>query len=231
MKVNVLLLALVIVSSAPLVAWSADLGQPLTWQSSQAAKLNQTPDLARVAERLIVQYDLDGDTVQPTVGEAKFIDLDGDGTLELVALVDYSGRLFFNNLAIITARTGSAVVTIYRSNGTNMHDLDQRIISKPGSPKKLLVVDRFIDRYEGSLPSPKEQRLLELNSIGLQDVSKQHRDYYLKRLDVLEKQAGMSAGASAKSASIASSTSPTERDENFVLKQELERTRMQALGK
>lgn len=73
--------------------------------------------------------------------------------------------------------------------------------------------------------------MLELNSIGLQDVSKQHRDYYLKRLDMLEKQAGMSAGASAKSASIASSTSPTERDENFVLKQELERTRMQALGK
>ncbi|MBO9769978.1 MULTISPECIES: hypothetical protein [Xanthomonas] len=230
MKMNVLLLTLVIASSAPLVAWSADLGQPLTWQSSQAAKLNQTPDLARVAERLIVQYDLDGDTVQPIVGEAKFIDLDGDGTLELVALVDYSGRLFFNNIAIITARTDSPVVTIYRSNGTNMHDLDQRIISKPGSPKKLLVVDRFIDRYEGSLPSPKEQRLLELNSSGLQDVSKQHRDYYLKRLEVLEKQAGMFAGASAKSASIASSTSPTERDENFVLKQELERTRMQTLG-
>ncbi|MCC8471851.1 hypothetical protein [Xanthomonas phaseoli] len=52
----------------------------------------------------------------------------------------------------------------------------------------------------------------------------------MKRLEVLEKQAGMSAGASAKSASIASSTSPTERDENFVLKQELERTRMQTLG-
>ncbi|PKV13283.1 hypothetical protein [Xanthomonas prunicola] len=230
MKMNDLLLALVIASSAPLVAWSADLGKPVTWQSSQAAKLNQTPDLARVAERLIVQYDLDGDTVQPTVSEAKFVDLDGDGILELVALVDYSGRLFFNNLAIITARAGSPVVTTYRSNGTNMQDLDQRIISKPGSPKKLLVVDRFIDRYEGSLPSPKEQRLLELYSGSLQDVSKQHRDYYFKRLDVLEKQAGNSAGGSAKSASTASSTSPTERDEKFVLRQELERTRMQTLG-
>ncbi|MBV6812191.1 hypothetical protein KWH19_21200 [Xanthomonas campestris pv. pennamericanum] len=230
MKMNFLLLVLVIASSTPRIAWCADLGQPLTWQSAQAAKLNQTPDLARVAERLIVRYDLDGDTVQPTVSEAKFIDLDGDGTLELVALVDYSGRLFFNNLAVITARTGSPVVTIYRSNGTNMQDLDQRIIAKPGSPKKLLVVDRFIDQYEGSLPSPKEQRLLELNSGSLQDVSKQHREYYLKRLDVLEKQAEISAGSSAKGASTASSTSPTERDEKFVLRQELERTRMQTLG-
>ncbi|PZP64259.1 MAG: hypothetical protein DI597_01205 [Pseudoxanthomonas spadix] len=230
MKMNSLLLALVISSSAPLTAWSADLGQPMTWRSPHAAKLNETPDLADVAEKLIVQYDPDGDTVRPTVSEAKFIDLDGDGNLELVSLVDYSGRAFFNNLAVITTRAGSPVVTIYRSNGTNMHGLDQRLISEPGSPKKLLVVDRFIDQYEGALPSPKEQRLLELDSGNLQDVSKQHRDYYVKRLAMLEEKAGISASANAKSVSTASSASPIERDDQFVLRQELERARLQSLG-
>jgi len=225
-----LLFALTIASSVPLTAWSADLGQPMTWRSSQAAKLNQTPDLAKVAEKLIVRYDPDGDTVQPSVSEAKFIDLDGDGNLELVALVDYSGRAFFNNLVVITTRAGSALVTVYRSNGTNMHRLDQRLISEPGSPKKLLVVDRFIDQYEGALPSPKEQRLLELYSGSLQDVSKQHRDYYVKRLAMLEEKAGISAITNERSASTTSSTSPIERDDEFVLRQELERTRMQSLG-
>ena len=72
--------------------------------------------------------------------------------------------------------------------------------------------------------------MLELDSGSLQDVSKQHRDYYVKRLAALEEKAGISAGDNTKSASTNSSTSPVERDDKFVLRQELERTRLQSLG-
>jgi hypothetical protein len=72
--------------------------------------------------------------------------------------------------------------------------------------------------------------LLELDSGNLQDVSKQHRDYYVKRLAMLEEKAGISASANAKSVSTASSASPIERDDQFVLRQELERARLQSPG-
>jgi hypothetical protein len=93
----------------------------------------------------------------------------------------------------------------------------------------LIVADRFIEGYKGSTASAKEQRLLELRSATLQDVSMHYPSYYLtKRLPALEKQARMSAPVHhADDAGLGSMTA----DENKrVLRQERERAREQSLG-
>jgi hypothetical protein len=231
LKTTGLRFALLAAAALPLPAWCSDIGPPISWRASLAAELNETPDLAKITETLIVKYDPESEIVRPTVGEATFVDLDADGILELVALVDYSGRLFFNTITVITTRAGHPVVTRYRSNGTNMDGLDERVITAPGSTKKFLVADRLINRYEGSIAGPKEQRVLELKSGSLEDVSKQHRDYYLAaRLPALEKRAGLAGIESTGNSSKSSSTSAIERDEKVVLRQELERAQKQSLG-
>ncbi|UXA48572.1 hypothetical protein [Xanthomonas prunicola] len=223
------LLALLAASAASSPAWSSDIGEPATWQSPRSAELNRTGDLPKLTEALIAKFDPDGNIVPPTVSEAQFIDLDGDGTLELVALVDYSGRQFFNMMIIITTVNAKPVVVTYRSNGANMERLGERIITEPENPNKLIVADRFIEGYKGSTASAKEQRLLELRSATLQDVSMHYPSYYLtKRLPALEKQARMSAPVhNADAAGLGSMTA----DENKrVLRQQIERAREQSLG-
>lgn len=222
-------LAIALAVAQPLLAECADLGEPATWRASLAEKLNRTPDLTAITEKLLIKYDPDSDIVRPTVGDARFVDLDGDGLLELVALVDYSGRPFFNNIVVLTTRAGSPVTVTYRSNGVSMTNLSNRILSESGSAKRFVVIDQVIDRYEGAMPSPKEQRVLELKAGALADVSKEHRDYFLiKRIPALEKQIGPASSQNRSSGSI--STSPTETDPQFVLRAELERAKLQSLG-
>ncbi|WP_349655502.1 hypothetical protein [Xanthomonas sp. 10-10] len=224
------LLALLAASAASFPAWSSDIGDPVTWQASRSAELNGTRDLPKLTEALIARLDPDGETVPATVGEAQFIDLDDDGTLELVALVDYSGRQFFSTMIVITTSAAKPVVVTYRSNGANMDRLGERIVTEPESPKKLIVADRFIGEYKGSTASAREQRLLELRSATLEDVSAYHPSYYLtKRLPKLEKQARMSAPVdNADGVGLGS----INTDENKrVLSQEIERAREQSLGK
>ncbi|WP_386349197.1 hypothetical protein [Xanthomonas campestris] len=80
-----------------------------------------------MTEALIANFDPDGNIVPTTVSEAQFIDLDNDGTLELVALVDYAGRQFFSTIIVITTVNAKPVVVTYRSNGANMDRLGERI--------------------------------------------------------------------------------------------------------
>ncbi|MBB5864911.1 hypothetical protein [Xanthomonas sp. 3058] len=224
------LLVVLAASVAAFPAWSSDIGDPATWQSSRSVELNQTRDLPKLTEALIAMIDPDGETVPPTVGEAQFIDLDDDGTLELVALVDYSGRPFFSTIIVITTSDATPVVVTYRSNGANMDRLGERVITEPGNTKKLIVADRFIGGYKGSIASAKEQRLLELRSATLEDVSTQYPSYYLtKRLPALEKQARMSAPVDkADDVGLGSMNADENRR---VLRQEIERAREQSLGK
>lgn len=227
---NRFLLALLAALAASFPAWSSDIGKPATWQSSRSAELNRTRDLPKLTEALIANFDPDGNIVTTTVSEAQFIDLDNDGTLELVALVDYAGRQFFSTIIVITTVNAKPVVVTYRSNGANMDRLGERIITEPENPKKLIVADRFIGGYKGSTASAKEQRLLELRSATLEDVSAHYPSYYLtKRLPALEKQARMSAPIdNADDVGLGSMNSDENRR---VLRQEIERAREQSLGK
>lgn len=152
---NRFLLALLAALAASFPAWSSDIGKPATWQSSRSAELNRTRDLPKLTEALIANFDPDGNIVPTTVSEAQFIDLDNDGTLELVALVDYSGRQFFSTMIVITTVNAKPVVVTYRSNGANMDRLGERIITEPENPKKLIVADRFIGDTKGRRQAPK----------------------------------------------------------------------------
>jgi hypothetical protein len=77
----------------------------LRWTAGNAASLRALFADNRTVTRFLNEIDAEGDPANPgliaATTEYRFTDLNGDGSLELVALADVSGRAFFNNLMIV----------------------------------------------------------------------------------------------------------------------------------
>jgi hypothetical protein len=77
----------------------------LRWTGDHAAQLRALFVDSRTVTKFLNEIDADGDPADPgvvaAIKEYRFTDLNGDGSLELVALADVSGRAFFNNLMIV----------------------------------------------------------------------------------------------------------------------------------
>jgi hypothetical protein len=75
----------------------------LRWTGDNAGPLRALFADTRTVTRFLNEIEAEGDPVDPgviaAIKEYRFTDLNGDGSLELVALADVSGRAFFNSQA------------------------------------------------------------------------------------------------------------------------------------
>ena len=90
------------------------------------------------------------DDVSLRVGDFRKVDLNGDGRPELVATIDYSGREFYNNLAITWQESaGPRVQTI---TVWNMESLEGAIQDLDGDGKPEILTQELLTPYLGSRP-------------------------------------------------------------------------------
>jgi hypothetical protein len=191
-----------------------------TWHASRQNQLNAASDLPAQAQHVLEQVLPNADVVPPTVGEARFVDLDRDGTLELVATVDYSGRGFFNNVVVVRQRQGHLSWTGVSNNGRSIEDLPAHLVDANGDGVPELVLEKYMDRYEGALRVPVETVIYRWGPAGFRDASDAFPQYYRGHvIPALEKQL-------AQVSSRASSSAVRNDDGDlFVLKAELARAR------
>lgn len=216
MKHTELVAALLIVTSTCQAGDIAASG----WGANRQKELNASPDLHAHAQRLLEKLLPDADLVTPSVGEAYFVDLDKDANLELVATVDYSGRGFFNNVVVVEQREGKFKLVETKNNGRSIQDLPSHLIDANGDGAPELVLERFMDRYEGAQRVPVETVVYRWQPEGFKDDSDAFPQYYrTKVVPELENKLAMAVATP--------SSSPKSHDDNvFTLKTELARAKL-----
>lgn len=218
MKHTGLIVALLVASSSSYAADIASTG----WGAHQQRELNATPDLHAQAQNLLVKLLPDADLVTPTVGEAYFIDLDKDAELELVATVDYSGRSFFNHVVVVRNHPGKFDWSQTKNNGHSIQDLPSHLVDANGDGAPELVLERFIDRYEGAQRVPVETVVYRWQPHGFKDDSDAFPQFYrAKVVPGLEEKL-------AKASAAPSSSVQQKNDEVFMLRAELARAKRRA---
>jgi hypothetical protein len=189
------------------------------WSASRQAELNASPDLRVQAQALLETLLPEADLVTPTVGEAYFVNLDADADLELVATVDYSGRGFFNHVVVVQEHAGKFDWAQTKNNGRSIQDLPAHLIDANGDGAPELVLERFMDRYEGAQRVPVETVVYRWQANGFKDDSDAFAQYYrAKVIPELESRL-------AKATATPSSSPVRHDDEVFTLKTELARAK------
>lgn len=193
------------------------------WRSSQQKALNAAADLPAQAQHLLEKILPNADVVPPAVGDARFVDLDRDGSLELVATVDYSGRGFFDNVVVVRRQQGHFDWTAVASNGPSIEHLDAHLSDVDGDDVPELVLERFMDRYEGALRVPVETVVYRWEPTGFVDASDTFPQYY--RVNVIPGLEEQVARAASNGSSKGTSSAEGEGDELSMPKIELARAR------
>jgi hypothetical protein len=211
MKRTMKITALLLVTSA---SQAADIASG-SWGANRQKELNAAQDLRVQAQHLLETVLPDADLVAPNVGEAYFVDLDKDANLELVATVDYSGRGFFNNVVVVWQQQDKFVWSETRNNGRSIENLSSHLIDANGDGRPELVLERFMDRYEGAQRVPTETIVYRWQTQGFKDDSDAFPQYY--RTNIVPDLEKKLAKASAKP-----SSSPSNNDDEvFTLTGEL----------
>lgn len=86
------------------------------------------------------------------VKEYKLTDLAGDGWIELIAIVDVTGRAFFNNIVIVSSSPTGFVVRELR--GWDIGSLDSALIDLDGNGSLEILVPEPLESYRGAIARP-----------------------------------------------------------------------------
>lgn len=177
MKRTTLTIALLVFASA---AQAGDIAVE-HWGAGQQKALNTTPDLRAQAKHLLQKLLPNADLITPTVGEAYFANLEKNSDIELLATVDYSGRGFFNTVVVVSQHQGRLEWTEVKSNSRSIENLKSHLVDVNGDGVPELVLQRYIDRYEGAHRVPEETviyRWQGQGSHGFKDDSDSFPMYY-----------------------------------------------------
>lgn len=148
------------------------------WNSSELDRPNSIAGLPKLAEALVNRLVPDADIDPAHVGEAMFIDIDGDGQLELLATLDNSGRAFFTSVITVRKSKGKYTYSEAFSNGISIQELSTRLVDLNHDGRKELLIKQYIDQYEGAMRAPVETVIFEWNGSKFVEASDKFPGYY-----------------------------------------------------
>jgi len=136
--------------------------------------------------RLLAEVSDNAD-VPMTVGDFKVVDLNGDGRPELVATVDYTGRNFFNTIAVVwQTRSGLRMRTI---DTWNVETLEDALRDLDGDGKLEILAPQLLTPYLGVRPYAAWTSVQALTGNDYADQSPKFRSFYEKTvIPVLQQQ-------------------------------------------
>ena len=120
----------------------------------------------------------DNTDVSMIVGDFKVVDLNSDGRPELVATVDYTGRNYFNTIAIVwQTRSGLRMRTIET---WNVETLEGALRDLDGDGKLEILVPKLLTPYLGARPYAAWTSVQALIGNDYADQSSRFRLFYEK---------------------------------------------------
>ena len=126
----------------------------LSWSATGAQALRALLKDNATVKRFLNEIDTGGDPTAPDliakVKDYRLLDLWGDGQVELIAIIDVSGRSFFNILEI--ARLSPQGLVTRNVQGFEIEDLDSTLKDLDGDGRCELVVPELLEPYEGGRP-------------------------------------------------------------------------------
>lgn len=151
--------------------------QELSWDSKNAATLEALlPDRNKVTQFVRAQYgDVD---VLPSVGEYMFVDLTGDGFLEFVATLDFSGREFYTTLLLIQQKGKRLVRQEIRTGSASIDHMRSRLDDLDNDNTQEILIPRLLDQYRGHLPVPVFTDVYAWDGSQYTQANDSHKDYY-----------------------------------------------------
>jgi hypothetical protein len=189
------------------------------WSAAELKRLNGLTTLPRLAEELANRLVPDSNVNPSRVGEATFADIDGDGKLELIATLDYSGRSFFSSVIVVKKGKAGFTYSVVHSNGISVLDLPSRLVDVNQDGRKELLVEQYMDQYEGAMRVPVETAIFEWTGDKFVEASDKFPGYYRSVvIPKLEKDLAEVKSSSASQVQV-------DDYETFVLKAELDRAK------
>jgi FG-GAP-like repeat len=120
------------------------------------------------------------DAPKAKLGDFRLVDLDGDSNSELVVVVDYSGRDFFNHL-FIYAQNGSGI-DVQDIKVSNMESLASAIEDLDGDGRPELLLRRALTPYLGARPQAIWTAVFSLSEGRMKDHSADFPAFYENRV-------------------------------------------------
>jgi len=204
-------------------AMAADI-HSVDWTVQNQKQLNDSSDLKRQSNNLLKQILPNTDIAPIDVGEAAFADIEGNGKLELVATGDWSGRAFYNNVFVVTKKNGKYSWTSVHGN-VFPGPLPERLVDVDGDGRLELVLENYIDRYEGANRVPLETLIYSWQKDRFVENSDAFPFYYRDRVVPKLEQAWKTL---ANHPAASTSTRPRDDYDEFLARKELDRAKLRA---
>jgi hypothetical protein len=126
-----------------------------------------------------VNHFVGSEAVPAKVGEYRLVDMNGDGQLELMVTIDYSGRNFYTNIVLFSKHDGRIAFTQVSSEGANIDNLDSHIVDIDHDGHKELLVPRLLSPYQGAEPTAMFTDIYTYQDGHLVQSDKRFVNYYL----------------------------------------------------
>ena len=172
----------------------------IEWKASNAERLKAMfPNAAAVAalDRRTAPSDYDADS--DNIGDFRVVNLNNDGNLQVVCLVDVTGRAWYTEVIIFSQHSGTIVRSTISTGGANISSLDKRLVDLRHDGQKELLLPRWLGPYKGAAqPLATFTDVYRFDGQRALRVNQEFSDYYRKtelprlhsELDALMKLAG-----------------------------------------
>lgn len=171
----------------------------ITWNEQSMATLKKlVPDrdtaLAVVKEVIQLQPASDGDDLDvdgADVADYGFFDLNGDGNVQLVCALDYSGRGIVRGLVVINNRNGHVGIVAAPDDEGNygMGKLENVIQDIKGDGRKEIILEEALgSMVHRTIPTPYMDHVYVYRSEQFVQSDREFIDYYKTQLDALRQE-------------------------------------------
>jgi hypothetical protein len=183
----------------------------LPWAKANTEELRRILDNKSAVKSFLNEIGVDGAgpsvRLVSEVREYRFVDLTGSGAVELIALVDITGRGFFNNIHIVYRRPEGLVTR--ELHGLGLENLDQAVTDLDRDGVYEIVLPQAVSDYHGATkPTPVLPEVYAWTGNEYEKASSRFPAYYrdvvlptlerrLNKLDSLPKE-GMTASEKLK---------------------------------
>lgn len=173
-----LLMAIMLVVGCSRVAL-AQVPDSSSWNTSEVSNVMTVPWTAVQISTFLMSVTNTDDPI--SIGDFKFVDLLGDGNIQLLATADYSGRELFNTLLIV--RRNGAVFSIQKIPTLGMDNLSGVAADLNGDGKlELLIPKPFTPYLGGSFPQVKWVAIYTSSGSIFTESSMSFATYYVSSI-------------------------------------------------
>jgi hypothetical protein len=167
---------LAIIASASISTVALAQQPKLAWTVANLKTLNATFTGAQSVDLFLQGLSEDDFAVDPNAQEWAFVDLAGNGHLELLITIDPGGRDFVN--ALVCVWQSGATMKWQTIGGFDLENLPSRIVQLLPNGQHQVLVDDLLEQYQGAKAVPSIKHVYAWGGKGLVLSDTKYKQYY-----------------------------------------------------